>query len=214
MARSQWMDAGASQASASQARRGAVVALSFSLAMAFGLAACTTSKPSPTPSVSSSPSPSVSVRPTPSSSPTWLPVIPESLLSPGLDGALAGAMFFLTLYPYAQQTLDLEAWTALSGPDCRFCASVVTRVHELASIGSHLEGGAVTFDVRKTRVEQLNEGRALVTLVASQAATDRVAADGTRSRSSTGGTDTMTLLMTRERDTWLVAGVNVGSSST
>lgn len=207
MARSQWMDAGASQTSAGQARRGAVVALSFSLAMAFGLAACTTSKPSPTPSVSSSPSPSLSVRPTPSSSPTWLPVRPDSTKSEGLDGAISTARFFLSLYPYVYQTGDLSGWQAMSHPDCEFCKSVSDNVTRMVAQGSRAVGGDLASTVSGATLDQAG-GLSEITLRIEQQAGYVLRSDGTQSDAHPRGGYTAHVYPRWVGGLWVISGVN------
>lgn len=210
MARSQWTDAGASQTSAGQARRGAVVALSFSLAMAFGLAACTTPVHAPTQSTISTPRPSVSARPTPSSSPTWLPVRPDSTKSEGLDGAIATARFFLSLYPYVYQTGDLSEWNAMSLPSCEFCRSVADTVTKMVARGEHLEGGDVTIEGAPNLVNDQVGGLVDVAITARQAATTTVSEDGTRTpRTEAGAPDVLHIIVTRSEPHWLVRGVRI-----
>ena len=208
MARSQWMDAGASQTAAGQARRGAVVALSFSLAMAFGLAACTTSKPSPTPSTRSTASAAVSTTPVPIASPTWEPVRPDATKGPGLDGAIATARFFLSLYPYVYQTGNLSEWKAMSHPDCEFCKSVSENVTEMVANGSRTIGGDVDI-VEVTRVEH-NDSLTLaeVILRASQASSTDVHADGTKTPAGKAGKFTMHVFTIWSSGAWQVRGVN------
>lgn len=63
-----------------------------------------------------------------------------------VEGAEAAARYFLSLYPYAYNTGDLEEWIALSDPECVFCASVVDRVTELHENGGYETGGELTFE--------------------------------------------------------------------
>jgi hypothetical protein len=63
---------------------------------------------------------------------------------PGVDGAVAAATYFLTLFPYALKSGDLAGWTALSHPECVFCASVAMDVEEMRSLGQHQAGADVT----------------------------------------------------------------------
>ncbi len=58
----------------------------------------------------------------------------------GVDGAVAAATYFLSLYPYVYNTGDLTAWKALSHPECVFCSSVVTNAEEMHAKGNHQEG--------------------------------------------------------------------------
>jgi hypothetical protein len=61
-----------------------------------------------------------------------------------VDGAIAAATYFLSLYPYVYNTGDLTQWKAMSHPECIFCASVVTGVEEMHAKGNHQEGLDVT----------------------------------------------------------------------
>ena len=209
MARSQWTDAGASQTSAGQARRGAVIALSFSLAMAFGLAACTTSKPSPTPEPSVTVSSAPSATPTPSGSPTWEPVRPDSTKSEGLDGAIATARFFLSLYPYVYQTGDLSEWNAMSHPDCGFCGSVATKVNALHAAGRHTEGGEVRVEGAPHIERNASGTEVIVTLAASHAEIRELSSDGSVVSTLPAVTNPVDVLVWRHGATWLVHGVKV-----
>ena len=103
------------------------------------LGACTTSRPSTADSAASVPA-------TPSQSPTWEPVRPDTTKAEGLDGAMATAMYFLTLYPYVYQTGDLSEWNAMSQPDCQFCANVSANVADLHASGGRTEGGEVALE--------------------------------------------------------------------
>ena len=209
MARSQWMDAGASQTSAGQARRGAVIALSFSLAMAFGLAACTTSKPSPTPSMSSSPSPSVSARPTPSSSPTWLPLRPDSTKTRDAGGALATTMQYLSLYGYVLQTGDLSVWESMATADCKFCASVADHVRSIRSAGHTVDGGTSRPDLPRNVDVNSDASDAVVRLSATHDTIRELDSAGTVVAATAAATDSFVVGLSWTSEGWKVRGVEV-----
>lgn len=61
-----------------------------------------------------------------------------------VDGAIAAATYFLELYPYVYNTGDLAEWTAMSHPECQFCASVVENVTAMHKQGHHSEGAEVS----------------------------------------------------------------------
>lgn len=118
---------------------GAVVVLA---ALLTGCTGEPTAEPSPTRTATASPT--ASPTPTPTSTPE--PERPAAMDDPGVDGAVAAATYFLSLYPYVYNTGDLTAWKALSHPECVFCASVMTNVDEMHSKGNHQVGPTVTVD--------------------------------------------------------------------
>lgn len=61
-----------------------------------------------------------------------------------MDGAVAVAAYFVQLFPYINATGDLDAWNALSHPDCIFCADSKATVNEKVANGQHDDGGALT----------------------------------------------------------------------
>ena len=80
---------------------------------------------------------------TPSPTPTPAPSRPAAMARGDVEGAEAAARYFLSLYPYAYSTGDLEEWIALSDPECVFCASVVDDVRELRSRDAFQTGGEI-----------------------------------------------------------------------
>ncbi len=105
-------------------------------------AATLTPDPSPTPT----PSPVPSVAPTsgPGQDVTKPPARPAALDGPATeDNAIAVAKYFTALFTYVVSTGDFTEWDALSGPDCRFCASGREKVEEIFAAGNHGTGGAV-----------------------------------------------------------------------
>ena len=63
------------------------------------------------------------------------PVRPPEMDENTQMGAIAAAVYFMKLYPYAYATGDLTQWQAMSEPECVFCASVVTNVTNLHAAG-------------------------------------------------------------------------------
>jgi hypothetical protein len=63
-----------------------------------------------------------------------------------VDGAIAAATYFLSLFPYAHESGDLTQWKAMSHPECIFCASVATGVEEMHAKGHHQEGSGLRIE--------------------------------------------------------------------
>lgn len=133
-----------------------------------GLTACSGDQPDPTPTTpvaapSPSRSPSPSASPTPSPSPDVAefdasvpPKAPKGLSGPpSSDAAVEVAQYFMSLFPYAQATGDLEAWNSLSGEFCDYCANAGDMVEELPE-GQHSVGGQIEFT--ETRASQIRAG--------------------------------------------------------
>ncbi|MGW6130418.1 DUF6318 family protein [Cellulomonas sp. NPDC055163] len=119
------------------------------------LTACTgepAAEPSPTRPATARPAAS----PTPTPTTTPEPERPAAMDDPGVDGAVAAATYFLSLYPYVYNTGDLTAWKALSHPECVFCASVMTGVEEMHSTGNHQDGTETT--VSDARAQEIEPG--------------------------------------------------------
>ncbi|MBB2924921.1 DUF6318 family protein [Cellulomonas cellasea] len=108
----------------------------------------------PTPTSTASASPTADPTPTPTTTPE--PERPAAMDDPGVDGAVAAATYFLSLYPYVYNTGDLTAWKALSHPECVFCASVVTNVEAMHAKGNHQEGTDTT--VSSARAQEIEPG--------------------------------------------------------
>ena len=116
-------------------------------ALAVALAGCTptaTVDPTPTPTPTPAPTSTQTQTPTPTSTPspttTPKPERSAAMDTVNLDGAIATAEYFLSLYPYVYNTGDLTDWKALAHPDCTFCASVVANVEKMHALGHHQDG--------------------------------------------------------------------------
>jgi hypothetical protein len=88
--------------------------------------------------LTASPTPTPAATPGPTT--TTKPERPAALDTVNLDGAIATAEYFLSLYPYVYNTGDLTDWKALTHPDCVFCASVVANVEKMHALGHHQVG--------------------------------------------------------------------------
>lgn len=62
----------------------------------------------------------------------------------GVDGAIAAAKYFISLYPYVYATGDLTEWERMSHPECVFCKSVIDNVTEAQALGHRSEGPEIT----------------------------------------------------------------------
>jgi hypothetical protein len=132
-------------ARAAPRRRATRLVLVGTVAVGLLLAACTGApSEAPTPSRSATVSPS----PEPSATPTTTaePERPAAMDDAGVDGAVAAATYFLSLFPYVYESGDLTAWKAMSHPECVFCASVVSSAEEMHTKGNHQQGPSVTIE--------------------------------------------------------------------
>jgi hypothetical protein len=175
------------------------------------LAACTpggeavvTETPSAT--ASGSVTATASPSPSPSAGVDVLAQLPEDAKSPGLDGAIATAEFFLTLYAPMFHTGDTALWDALSGPECVYCADASENAQEIQDRGWTATGGEIVAIPTSSKATASGAGGALVTLDAStQDAT--LLDDGVEQSREEGGTGQFTLQMQLVDDHWQVDGV-------
>jgi hypothetical protein len=171
--------------------------------MLAGLGACTTSQPSTANS-------SASVSATPSQSPTWVPVRPDTTKAEGLDGAMATARYFLSLYPYVYQSGDLSEWNAMSHPDCQFCANVSTNVADLHASGGRTEGGEVALEGAPA-IQRNDAGtEVIVSVLASHAAIREISASRSVVSTVPAARNPIDVLVWWHGTEWLVHGVKVG----
>jgi hypothetical protein len=179
------------------------------------LGACTGGTPSAT--ESATPPATVSPSPTPTPTPTETPAVdvtvkptrPAALDEPpSVDGAVAVAEYFLLLYPYVYATGDLADWTAMSEPECIFCASVVSNATSIFDKNQHSEGGAVNvLSARGTEVDPGSWYSAQIETLESASAT--VAADGSVVEDFPGDTHMSTSVIVLWTDgRWSIRGVN------
>jgi hypothetical protein len=113
--------------------------------VALGSVGCSpTPEAGPAPSVSATPTTTPSPSPSPTPTTTPAPERPAAMDDVSVDGAIAAATYFLSLYPYVYNTGDLTQWKAMSHPECIFCASVVTDAEEMFAKAIHQEGSGIT----------------------------------------------------------------------
>ena len=64
-----------------------------------------------------------------------------------VDGAVAAAQYFITLYPYVYATGDLTAFRTMSDATCKFCDSVITSATNMHTSGGWADpwGQQITF---------------------------------------------------------------------
>lgn len=141
-----------------QRRRPRAGVTALILAATLGLAGCT--QPDKTPEAeptatgaAATPSPT----PTPSPTRSAQPERPAAMADATVDGALAFATYFASLYPYVYNTGDLTEWKELSHPECKFCASVVTGVEEMHGAGLHNEGAQLA--ITESTALEIDPGR-------------------------------------------------------
>ncbi|MCR6711393.1 MAG: DUF6318 family protein [Demequina sp.] len=137
------------------------------------LAACTpgggavvTETPSAT--ASGSVTATASPSPSPSAGVDVLAQLPEDAKSPGLDGAIATAEFFVELYGTMLQTGDTRLWDALSGPDCAFCDDGSSTARGYLDAGTEVTGGRMSVDRARTHANLADDGFTYVGVVAHQ----------------------------------------------
>ncbi len=165
--------------------------LTIALAV-LALAACTSQSPNPSASVTpskttTSAAQSAPTTPAPSPTPTPTtdaqdvttpPARPDALNGPASeDNAKAVGRYFMSLFPYAVATGDLEAWDALSGPSCKYCQSLRDAVAEIHDAGNRGTGGA--FELGFTSGFALENGEFIVGLEYFETPSQTVAPDGT-----------------------------------
>lgn len=128
---------------------------------------------------------------------------------PSLDAAVAVAEYFTLLYPYVYATGDLSEWTALSHPECNFCASVNANVSDIFSKGQHSEGGK-TKVLARDAVEISPGASYTATIDFTEDASSTVDASGVVVEDFPGQTtNRSTLVVLWADDAWLIRGVDV-----
>ena len=115
---------------------GPLASTATAVVTALALAGCSTggAEPPSTPTATAAvatPSPD----PTPSPTRSPKPERPAAMDDASVEGAIAAATYFISLYPYVYNTGDLAEWEALSHPECVFCASVAESVADMHSTG-------------------------------------------------------------------------------
>ncbi|MFS0699431.1 DUF6318 family protein [Cellulomonas sp. 179-A 4D5 NHS] len=179
--------------------RAAAGAVAVLAALLTGCTGEPTAEPSPTRTATASPTAS----PTPTPTTTPEPERPAAMDDPGVDGAVAAATYFLSLYPYVHATGDLAAWKAMSHPECGFCASVTEGVSAMHALGNKQTGGV--FTVRSSQPTEVEAARFFaVVLDVEQAESVETDERGTVTSTVPGGRYTMTILVIREGDAWLI----------
>ena len=195
------------------ARATAVVGvLLVSVGIVVGLAGCSPDEPTPIATLTASATPRV----TPSGTPTPTPAMPSPVASPTLPvewqddgeaGAEEAARYFLNLYAYTQSTQDVEPWTSASHADCVFCQSVLT---DVASRRAHAQVvAAAPVAVLATSSERVSEGAFKVVIRVSTGPDDVWSRDGVLLEAGQRSSGTMTFLMLREQESWLVREVQL-----
>ena len=126
------------------------VGAALAVALAVGLlAGCSFGGADPS-AASTSAGPTVAASPTPTPAPTPSPTTatkperPAAMDTVDLNGAIATATYFLSLYGYAPETGDLTDWDSLSHPECTFCSGFSSEVRRMVALGQHQVGTGIT----------------------------------------------------------------------
>ncbi len=122
------------------------VAPALAVAAVLAPAGCAGGQAEPSPGPSSTSTTTAPATPAPSPTRSAPPERPAAMDRDDLEGAKAAAQYFLELYPYAYNTGDLTEWTAMSHPECIFCASVIENVEALHAEGGYEVGGDLVFE--------------------------------------------------------------------
>ena len=133
------------------------VVAALALDTAFGMVGCTPADE--TPAIESTATGAVAtpdLTPTPSPTRSPKPERPAAMDDASIDGAVAFAKYFVSLYPYVYNTGDLTEWKEFSHPECTFCASVVSGVEEMHAQGQRNAGAEM--DVKAAKALELSPG--------------------------------------------------------
>ncbi|GEA90112.1 DUF6318 family protein [Cellulomonas cellasea] len=164
----------------------------------------------PTPTRTASASPTAEPTPTPTTTPE--PERPTAMDDPGVDGAVAAATYFLSLYPYVYNTGDLTAWKALSHPECVFCASVSSSVDEMHALGQRQEGTELTLVPRESAEVEAGVWFS-VRLDVAQGEWTVVGLQGEPVRSGPAQNYAFTLAVVRDSERWVIRAAEATPSA-
>ena len=162
-----------------------------------------------TPSASGSVTASASATPSPSASVDVLAQLPEDAKSPGLDGAIATAEFFVELLGQVYETQDTAAWQALSTNSCEYCQHKVGEVEDLATSDWTAEGGEVAADVGLARAATSDDGFTYVRMPAEISDLFVVDSEGAKKLAEASSSVKFGLQMTYVDGLWRVNGVTL-----
>ncbi|MGC4174720.1 DUF6318 family protein [Demequina sp.] len=176
-------------------------------------AACT---PGGEPVVTESPSggsspiattPVASPSPTPTGTDALLAQLPDGATSPGLDGAIVTAEFFLTLYAPMFHTGDTAMWEFLSGEECSYCSSSLDNVKTVQDRGWAASGGEIAPEVGASRAIFGDDDRAYVDVPSHLNDAVLIKDAGTPELAEAASDTTFTLQLEFRDGKWLVQGV-------
>lgn len=140
------------------------------------------------------------------------PPRPAALGGPATDeNAVEVGKYFMSLFPYAAATGDLDEWDALSGPSCTYCANVRALIAEIHTDGFHSTGGAFDLGYGSSA---LYDGAHLVEIDYRQYPSRTVDADGTVVEDFPDTVDYRAHLeLIWSNGTWAVSGANIEEMS-
>ncbi|WP_413452379.1 DUF6318 family protein [Georgenia phoenicis] len=162
--------------------------------------------PTTSPSPEDTPTTAEPTTPAPGPTPWPEPTRPAEMDRDDIEGAKAAAQYFLELFPYVYATGDLSDWESMSGPDCRFCASVVEDVTALAAQDGYGLGGEVQIsDVRAAPPDE-EFAHFRVGVKAIEAPSWSYSSSGELLDSTDGGEVLYTVAVMREED-WIIRAI-------
>ncbi|WP_444663749.1 DUF6318 family protein [Cellulomonas sp. CW35] len=171
----------------------------------------------PAPSATSSPSPTPTPAPTPSGAPTSGPdqdVTKPPTRPAALDGAasedsaIAVAKYFAALVTYVTSTGEFGEWDALSGDECKFCASVREKAAAIHEAGGRSIGGAV--DIGFGSAFDNGDGTFVASVELTEYPSQVVSADGAVLEDvPETATYRATMVLAQGAAGWVVEGVQV-----
>jgi hypothetical protein len=124
------------------------------------------------------------------------------------EGATAAAIYFIALYPYVYGSGDLADWKAMSGPNCRFCASVSKDVVKMREKGRRSEGGQIIVTGKRAYPQEAATGIFPVDLELTQDASRDISAEGGIVDSTSGGETLAQIDLVWLDGRWVINGAN------
>ena len=169
----------------------------------------TPATPEPSPTLPSAPTSSAAPPSGPDQDVTKSPARPEALDGPATeDNAIAVAKYFAALVTYVTATGDFAEWDALSGSECKFCASVREQAVAIHRAGSRSVGGAV--DLGFGSAFDNGDGSFVASVELTEHPSRVVSADGdVLEEVPEAAAYRATMVLGHSADGWVVKGVQV-----
>lgn len=135
------------------------------------------------------------------------PTMPEAMQRGDVEGATAAGEYFLKLFTYVHVTGDLEAWEAMSHPQCVFCESVADDVGHLYASGGYADGPDLSVVTSVAMPPDENYEFYAVRIAVDEEASNWFDAEGTVLETSAAGRMQIDLALMWTADGWTVRGV-------